>query len=201
MAAKIADLFDELKSAYNLQTHYLYQLKANYTMKTIKYLFAIILLIAINKVQAAPADVNTAINNVLKNYLGIKNALAADNSKAANDEAKKFTLSLKEVPVSQMDAKQKAEWVKYAEKLRYDGDHIGESTEIAHQREHFGSLSSNMLAVLKAFHSNDLVVYRQYCPMEKKSWISESATIKNPYLGKKMLDCGVTKETLKASAK
>jgi len=170
-------------------------------MKTIKYLFAIILLITINKVQASPADVNTAINNVLKSYLGIKNALATDNSKAANDEAKKFTSSLKEVPVGQMDAKQKAEWAKYAEKLRYDGDHIGESTEIAHQREHFGSLSSNMLAVLKAFHSNDLVVYRQYCPMEKKSWISESTTIKNPYLGKKMLDCGVTKETLKASAK
>jgi hypothetical protein len=170
-------------------------------MKTIKYLFAIILLVAINKVQASPADVNIAINNVLKGYLGIKNALAADNSKAANDEAKKFTSALKEVPASQMDAKQKAEWVKYAEKLRYDGEHIGESTEIAHQREHFGSLSSNMLAVLKAFHSNDLVVYRQYCPMEKKSWISESATIKNPYFGKKMLDCGVTKETLKASAK
>jgi hypothetical protein len=34
--------------------------------------------------------------------------------------------------------------------------------------------------------------------MEKKSWISESAIIKNPYYGKKMIECGVTKETLKA---
>jgi hypothetical protein len=37
--------------------------------------------------------------------------------------------------------------------------------------------------------------------MAKKSWISESSTIKNPYFGKKMLTCGVTKETLKTAAK
>jgi hypothetical protein len=168
-------------------------------MKTIKYLVAIILFVTINKANAAPADVNTAINNVLKSYLGVKNALATDNSQAANDEAKKFTAALKEIPVGQMDAKQKTEWAKYAEKLRFDGEHISESTAIAHQREHFGSLSGNMYALLKAFPSNDMVLYKQYCPMEKKSWISESTTIKNPYLGKKMLECGVTKETLKAA--
>jgi hypothetical protein len=167
-------------------------------MKSIKYIIAIILFIAINKVQASPADVNTAVNNVLKSYLGIKNALAADNSKAANDEAKKFTAALKAVPVDQMNAKQKSEWTKYAEKLRFNGEHIGESTAIAHQREHFGALSTDMYAVLKAFPANDIVVYKQYCPMAKQSWISESATIKNPYYGKKMIECGVTKETIKA---
>lgn len=167
-------------------------------MKTIKYLIAIILFVTATQVQASPADVNAALNNVFKSYLGIKNALAADNSTTANDEAKKFTEAIKAVPVSQMNAKQKAEWTKYAEKLRFDGEHISESTAIAHQREHFGNLSTNMYAVLKAFPANDIVLYKQYCPMEKKSWISESATIKNPYAGKKMLDCGMTKETLKA---
>lgn len=167
-------------------------------MKAIKYIFTVILFITITQVNAAPADINTAINNVLKGYLGIKNALAADNSKTANDEAKKFTAALKEVPVDQMDTKQKAEWTKYAEKLRFDGEHIGESTAIAHQREHFGSLSGNMYTVLKVFPANDVLLYKQYCPMEKKSWLSESAAIKNPYYGKKMLTCGVTKETLKA---
>jgi hypothetical protein len=168
-------------------------------MKTIKYLAAFILFITVNTIKAAPADLHLAINSVYKSYLGIKNALAIDNSKAANDEAKKFTAALKDVPVSSMDAKQKAAWIKYAEKLRYDGDHISESTAIAHQREHFGSLSTNMYEVVKAFQTNDMVLYKQYCPMEKKSWLSESSTIKNPYLGKKMLDCGTTKETMQAA--
>jgi hypothetical protein len=52
---------------------------------------------------------------------------------------------------------------------------------------------------MKAFKTNDVTLYRQYCPMEKKSWVSELSAIKNPYLGKKMVDCGVTKETLKAA--
>ena len=168
-------------------------------MKTITYLAAIILFLAVTTVKAAPADLHSAINNVYKSYLGIKNALATDNSKAANDEAKKFTSALKDVPVDAMDAKQKAAWTKYAEKLRYDGDHISESTAIDHQREHFGSLSTNMYEIVKAFQTNDMVLYKQYCPMEKKSWLSESSAIKNPYFGKKMLDCGMTKENMKAT--
>ncbi|HWD89804.1 MAG TPA: DUF3347 domain-containing protein [Mucilaginibacter sp.] len=168
-------------------------------MKTIRYAIAFMIFLTMNHVQAKPADVKSAINNVFKTYLDIKNALAADNSKAANDAAKKFTAALKDVTADQMDAKQKNAWQKYGEKLRYDGDHISESTEIAHQREHFGNLSANMYAVLKAFKDNDMPLYRQYCPMEKKTWLSESSTIRNPYLGKKMPDCGVTKESFKPS--
>lgn len=98
-----------------------------------------------------------------------------------------------------MDAKQKSVWQKYAEKLRFDGQHIGESTDIKHQREHFGSLSANMFTVLKALKANEMVLYEQYCPMAKKTWLNETATIKNPYLGKEMPTCGVVKETLKAT--
>ncbi len=168
-------------------------------MKNIKYLMAIVLFLSIGQIHAKPMDVKSSINTVLKSYLDIKNALAADNSKAANEAAKNFTIALKAVPAGQMDGNQKKIWEQYAEKLRYDGEHINESTAIAHQREHFGSLSVNLFAVLKAFKNNELVVYQQYCPMAKKSWISESSTIKNPYLGKQMPGCGETKATLKAA--
>jgi len=167
-------------------------------MKTLKYFLAVVLFVAMGQSQAKPADVKSSINAVLKSYLDIKNALAVDNAKAANDAAKNFTTALKAVPAGQMDDNQKKIWQQYAEKLRYDGEHISESDAIAHQREHFGSLSTNLFAVLKAFKDNQLIVYQQYCPMAKKSWISESSAIKNPYLGKKMPECGVTKATLQA---
>ncbi|MBS1524819.1 MAG: DUF3347 domain-containing protein [Bacteroidetes bacterium] len=168
-------------------------------MKTIRYFLALLVVTTAIHSFASAADLKSSINAVLKSYLDIKNALAADNGKAANDAAKQFTSALKEVPADQMDDRQKGAWEKYAEKLRYDGEHISESDQIAHQREHFGSLSANLLAVLKVFKDNDTVLYQQYCPMAKKSWISESATIKNPYYGKAMPECGVTKETLKAA--
>ncbi|HJP62854.1 MAG TPA: DUF3347 domain-containing protein [Mucilaginibacter sp.] len=168
-------------------------------MKTIKYLAIILLFVSVNQLQARPVDLNKSINAAVKSYLDIKNALATDNNKAANDAAKKFTEDLKGISADQMDAKQKLVWQKYAEKLRFDGQHISESTEIKHQREHFGSLSNNMIAVLKSLKGNEMTLYQQYCPMEKKSWLNETATIKNPYMGKEMPGCGVVKETLKAS--
>jgi hypothetical protein len=168
-------------------------------MKTVKYYIALILFIAIGQLQARPADIKSAVNAAIKSYLDIKNALATDNSKAANDAAKQFTTALKGIQPGQMDAKQKETWQKFGEKLRFDGEHISESTEIAHQREHFGSLSANLYALLKAFKDNDAPLYQQYCPMVRKTWLSEQSAIKNPYYGKQMPECGVTRETLKAA--
>ena len=43
-------------------------------------------------------------------------------------------------------------------------------------------------------------VHYQFCPMAKNGkgayWLSENKDIRNPYFGKKMIDCGETKETL-----
>ncbi len=108
-----------------------------------------------------------------------------------------FVKSVDAVNPAKLNAAQSAAWKRYAEKLRHNGEHISESTQIAHQREHFGALSADLYAVLKTFKSGSTVVNEQYCPMVKKTWLSETKTIKNPYYGKKMLDCGVTKETLK----
>ena len=166
-------------------------------MKAIKFIMALLLIATFFTAKAT--DFKTAFNAVVQNYLEIKNALAADNSKAANVAAKKFTDALKNIPAAALLSNQKSSWEKYSEQLRFDGEHIGESTSISHQREHFGKLSNNFYALLKAFKQNEQPLYQQYCPMAKQYWLSESTTIKNPYLGKQMIECGETKETLKAA--
>jgi 1,4-alpha-glucan branching enzyme len=167
-------------------------------MRSIKYLFVALLLSCVSIVKAQPTAASST-NKVLTAYLGIKNALVADNSKLANAKAKEFTEALKEVAPAQLDDKQKTTWTSYSEKLRFDGEHISESDKIAHQREHFTSLSKNMIAVVKALKLNSSVVYEEYCPMKKASWLSETAAIRNPYYGKQMEDCGSVKETYKAN--
>lgn len=169
-------------------------------MKSLRYVIVALLFVGITSAQAQTNNTAANINKVIKAYLGIKDALVADNSKLANDRAKDFTAALKEVSTNQLDAKQKATWLAFGEKLRFDGDHISETHELAHQREHFTSLSKNMFAVVKAFKNNSIVLYQQYCPMKKATWLSETNTIRNPYYGKAMEECGTTKETLKAVA-
>jgi hypothetical protein len=165
-------------------------------MKTIKAL-TLILFIAIST-QVKAAD-NAIISPMIKAYLGMKDALVTDNSKAANAQAKAFTAAIKAVDVSKLGATQKVAWTKYAEKLRFNGDHIGESTDLAHQREHFQKLSDDMYGLIKNMKTTDVTLYRQYCPMKKMYWLSQSDKIANPYYGKEMDECGEVKETIKAT--
>ncbi|MEO6521274.1 MAG: DUF3347 domain-containing protein [Mucilaginibacter sp.] len=165
-------------------------------MKSIKFLFIALLITASAKAQTT---LSGSVNKVLTAYINLKNALVADNSKLANDRGKEFTAALKEVNPAQMNDKQKTTWKAYGEKLRFDGEHISESDKLAHQREHFTSLSKNMIAVTKALKLNSTIVYEQYCPMKKASWLSETAAIRNPFYGKDMEDCGSVKETIKAN--
>lgn len=162
-------------------------------MKNIKTIIVLLLLASTTAVKAADSP---AITHLIKAYLGIKDALVSDNGKAANAQAKQFTAAVAEVNSSTLDADQKAAWAKYAEKLRFNGDHIVESTDIEHQREHFVSLSNDMYAVVKALKP-ETTLYRQYCPMKKNYWLSQSKTIANPFYGGDMPDCGKVTETIK----
>lgn len=161
-------------------------------MKNIKILGLLFLLALATPTKAADSP---AITHLIKAYLGIKDALVTDNSKAANAQAKQLTAAVAEINNSTLDADQKAAWAKYAEKLRFNGDHIGESTDIEHQREHFANLSNDMYAVLKALKP-EATLYRQYCPMKKNYWLSQSKTIANPFYGGDMPDCGKVTEML-----
>lgn len=65
----------------------------------------------------------------------------------------------------------------------------------------FGPLSSAMFGMLKTVDLKHAGIYREYCPMaynEKgATWLSDDPEIKNPYFGKKMLECGEVTDSLK----
>jgi hypothetical protein len=166
-------------------------------MKTFKYFTLVILLLAFHQTKAQNSM--TAMNQVLQAYLGVEKALVNDDSRAANMQANALANAIAQVNMAQLDAKQKATWAASGEKLRFNSQHISESKSIDHQREHFAALSDEMYGLLKNFKTHP-TVYRQYCPMKKQYWLNESATIQNPYYGKKMPDCGKVTETMKGTA-
>jgi hypothetical protein len=170
-------------------------------MKTLKtILFSIIMVLGFSYAKADQLALNTEINNVTKAYLGIKNALVTNNAHEAENKALEMFKALNTVPGKDMTAEQHKVWAEYVNKLLFDSRHISEHNAVDHKREHFASLSDNLFKVLKAFKLNNVTLYKQYCPMKKSSWISETAAIKNPYFGNgSMAECGTTKETLKAN--
>ena len=142
------------------------------------------------------------LNAVLSRYLALKEALADDDGKIAQARAKTLLTEIDKVPMAQMTTDQHAAWMKYMKKLSYDAQHISETNDTEHQREHFVTLSKNVFAVEKVFNTNAVTLYYQFCPMANDGkgayWVSEREKISNPYTGKKMPTCGSTKETLKA---
>jgi Protein of unknown function (DUF3347) len=168
-------------------------------MKTVKItLLFLVFFSTFSTIKAQEINVNKDANYVITSYLGVKNALVAGDSRDAKAKAKKLLAAILLVPVNKFSADQRKVWAAFTDKLQFDSRHISESDAIDHQREHFASLSKNMYELVKGLKLNDVALYEQYCPMKKATWLSETALIKNPYYGSKMLTCGKTTATLEA---
>lgn len=68
------------------------------------------------------------------------------------------------------------------------------------QRIAFDPISSAMYGLLKKVELKNAKIYHTYCPMAFNDkgayWLSEESEIKNPYFGKKMLECGEVTDSL-----
>lgn len=143
------------------------------------------------------SEVQKNVNKILISYYALKNALIADDGKTANTQAGELVKSLATVPMAKMTEEQQKVFKSLSDKIKFDAEHINETKDVKHQRDHFNDLSNNIFALLKGLKANTNSVYQQYCPMKKAYWLSDNATVKNPYYGKAMLTCGKVTETLK----
>jgi len=80
-------------------------------------------------------------------------------------------------------------------------EHIGENPDkLAHQREHFVMLSKDIYDLVKAFGSEQ-VLYKVFDSMSDDGkgafWLSNTKEVKNPYMGKAMLNSGTIQEEIK----
>lgn len=149
------------------------------------------------------AEVNRAgasIKVLVADYLEIKNALTKDDGKAAASAANELASSFKAFDSAPLSKEQlsvfddiKADAVEHAEHI------AANASLIAHQREHFETLSKDLYDLVKTFGADQKLYYTN-CPMYNENkganWLSETKEIKNPYLGQAMLTCGNVKEEL-----
>jgi hypothetical protein len=135
---------------------------------------------------------NTADDELLNAYYGIKNALVGSDVPGASTGAKNFLLALKKFDAKTIPSKDQPAF----SKMKADAETIAAGRELEGQRAAFQSLSENMITRIKATGSSN-TAFIAYCPMKKASWISAEAGIKNPYYGSTMLTCGKVTDTIK----
>ena len=143
---------------------------------------------------------STDLTTVFDNYFMVKDALVQTNAAMASAKSAVLLDAIKAVKMDKLAMEVHTVWMKVLKDLREDAEHITNSKDISHQREHFMSLSKNMYALMKV-SKYEQPVYYQYCPMANSgkgaNWLSKENAVKNPYYGSMMMSCGKTVETIK----
>ena len=161
--------------------------------------------------KVATAPIQSKLNDsgthllmaVVEKYYGLKNALVAttaDNANSAAVELAAITDSLKNYVQKDNAATALSPYIDTIITQSKIASSMKDET-CERQRLAFGPLSSAMFGLLKAADLKNAHVYQEYCPMafnEKGAhWLSDDSDIKNPYFGKKMLECGEVTDVLK----
>lgn len=134
---------------------------------------------------------NSDAQKVVADYMVLKDALVATDESAAAKAGKDLESSLKAFNVSSFTPEQQKEMKDILEDATEHAEQIGKS-KINHQREHFKTLSSEMMDMV-AITGTNKTLYQQFCPMYAEgggAWLSTEKAIKNPYFGSKMMKCG-----------
>jgi hypothetical protein len=136
------------------------------------------------------------VSNILPTYYGVKDALVAGDANIASAKAGELLKAIDGVDAGKLATKDNKVFMELKDKLAFDARHISEKKEIGHQREHFTSLSANMMTLAKSVRLSDQPIYQDYCPMKKATWLTNDQAIRNPYYGNSMLTCGKVQTTI-----
>ncbi len=137
---------------------------------------------------------------VFDNYFALKEALVKSDGNTASTKAKELVNVISSVKMETLTPEEHTAFMKVQKDLSFDAEHISETKDVSHQRDHFTTFSDNIYKLIKV-SKQETPVYYQHCPMyndgKGANWLSKESAIKNPYYGSQMLTCGKTTETIK----
>ena len=149
--------------------------------------------------RGTPQNANQ-LKAVFDNYFSIKDALVKSDGNTASAKAKDLSNAISSVKMEALSTEEHSVFMQVMKDLVFDAEHIAETKDVGHQRDHFTTLSNNIYKLIKV-SKQETSVYYQYCPMfndgKGANWLSKENVIKNPYYGSSMLSCGKTTETIK----
>ncbi|MFA6274103.1 DUF3347 domain-containing protein [Flavobacterium terrisoli] len=137
---------------------------------------------------------------VFDNYFSLKDALITSDGTKAAAASKELLTAVNNVKMDKLDMEVHMVWMKVVNPIKEDAEHIADTKDVKHQRDHFTSLSKDIYTLIKTA-KYEVPVYFQFCPMyndgKGANWLSKENAVKNPYYGSMMLNCGKTVETIK----
>jgi len=126
------------------------------------------------------------LGEVYSNYIHLKNALVASDAMMAMNASTDLYMSL--------------QGMKNVDEVFKVAKVAANAVSLTDQLKAFVPLSAEMMALLKNSKLTKGEVFVAFCPMANESsgayWLSNEASIANPYFGETMRSCGSIKETI-----
>lgn len=158
--------------------------------------------------QPAQSKLSTAgtqmLMGVINQYYTVKNALVATKASGTDSAAMQLAIMTDSLQgFLNKDAATPTTLKPYLDTIINQSKAIStiQDETCEKQRIAFSTLSSAMYGLLKNVALKNTVIYQEHCPMamEEKGayWLSDDSDIKNPYFGKKMIECGEVTDVIK----
>jgi Cu(I)/Ag(I) efflux system membrane fusion protein len=122
------------------------------------------------------------VKSVLRDYLAIQKELAKDSLKGVDEHAAAIAKAVKGDDMKMLPAD-----------VAKQADTLAAATDLRKAREAFKPLSASLVKYLSDTKAGKGVYHEAYCPMAKATWLQTETEIRNPYMGKAMLECGELK--------
>ena len=146
----------------------------------------------------------TKLMTVIADYYQLKDAFVASDAAKADAAAQKLIASNDSLKTHlQTDSTHGTELIGFLDSVGIGSQGIMATNDPSTEKKRipFETVSNAMFGLINKAQLKNAGVYRQYCPMAFNDkgayWLSNETEIKNPYFGKKMLECGEVTDTLK----
>ncbi len=143
-----------------------------------------------------PKEVQKDLMSIIGNYMDVKDALVASNPEQAGSSSKLALNGLKKIIEADLDKMTKEHLNKIVEMFTK----ISNTADLGSQRDHFITLSENMISISTNLKEISSTLFVQNCPMANKNkgadWLSWEKEIRNPYYGEAMMTCGEVKQVI-----
>jgi len=151
-----------------------------------------------------PDKFKKQLNEVVSQYLLLKDAFVDSNEQDVEAVAKKTLEALNKVDMTLLKGDAHNQWMKLQKPIKDNLNGIIQMKGIEMKRSHFSIVSDKLSEAINQFgvrSTETSALYLDFCPMAFNNkgayWISDSKKIRNPYFGNTMLTCGEIKQTIK----
>ena len=147
-----------------------------------------------------PVAFKIQLNELINEYIKLKDALVATNAITGSSSAKLLKERIDVMDMSLLKGEAHMYWMEQLMALQSHTEGIIRTDDVEKQRKQFDFLSEALIKSIEAFGTSGDALYVMYCPMAFKNqganWISDEKVVKNPYFGDKMMKCGLVKKEI-----